>query len=331
MRARDWMRERRWELTASVIITAAVVGIPWVSNGGLSGPSGSGQHAVATTTTAAPTGTPPSVLGATLENNDALTAPPGAGGDDFLSLLQNISAPPTTAGPAPAPTTPTSAANPGPATTTTRPLPVTSPTTAPAKPRPTPRAPTGLALDFSGTALAARWDAVTLESDNSPFTGGYEVTVGTGGTTKTYPMAATTFTYDLDQNRADFGTPQAELTVTVRAVDSAGAASARSTGVAVHEPPATPTAAPILAAGAAEITVIPQLPAGAIDIAGFDIYEYQPGSPSPYVLLGATTGIGAFVHDGLGPGSTHTYVYRTRDVFGQSSAGYSPAATATAS
>ena len=330
MGARAWVKERRWELTIGVVITAAVVGIPWVSNGGLSGNGGSSQNATATTT-AGPGGSAPSVLGATLDANGAPTAPSGSGDDDFLSLLQGITAPPTTAGTAPAPsTTPTSAPIPVTTATTTRPPTTTSPSTAP-KPRPTPRAPTGLTLDFGGTALAVGWDAVTLESDGSPFNGGYQLTVGTGGTTKTYPLAGTAFTYDLDQNRADFGLPQAELTVTVRAVDGAGSASAPATGVAAHEPPATPTAAPILAAGVGEITVIGQLPAGASDIAGFDVYEYQPGTPVPYALLGPTMGIGAYVHIGLPAGSTHTYVYRTRDVFGQTSAGYSPAATATAS
>ena len=47
-------------------------------------------------------------------------------------------------------------------------------------------------------------------------------------------------------------------------------------------------------------------------------------------LRQSTTGIDAFVHQALASGSTHTYVYRTRDVFGQDSAGYSAAATATA-
>jgi len=319
------LRERWWALAAGVVITASVVGLPLLTSGSLSGSGSSGPSAAGTTTTTSPPG-PTGPAGTTAPAG--VTAAPVD--DDFLGLLQALSAPPTT-------TTTTAAANTGPASPTTTATtalttgPSTPTTTVAARPRPTPRAPTGLALDFTGTALAVRWGAVTQESDGSPFTGGYELELGSGAVTKTYQLNSSTFTYTLDQNRADFGTPQAELTVGVRAVDLAGTAGAPAAAVAVHEPPATPAAPPILAPGPGAITVIGQLPAGVTDLAGFDIYEYEPGSSPSYVFLGSTIGIAAFVHDALVPGSTHTYVYRTRDVFGQTSAGYSPAATATAS
>jgi hypothetical protein len=322
-------KERRWELTAAATVTALVVGLPWLTNGGLSG-GRSHTDAFATTTTMA-AGEAATVLGATADARTAPAGPAGQVADDFLALLQSVSAPELTAPGTTVPpsTTPIPAATTTTIATTTVTSPAPTSTTLPAK-RPTPRAPTRLALDFGGTALIARWDAVTTESDGSPFSGGYEVTVKAGATTKTYDAVASSFTYTLDQNRLDFGTAQPELTLTVRAVDAAGTAGPATSGFAVHDPPATPAAAPILTAALGQITIFGQVPAGASDVAGFDIYEYLPGSPTPYVFLQSTTGIDAFVHQALASGSTHTYVYKTRDVFGQDSAGYSAAATATA-
>jgi len=318
-------REMRWELAAAVVITAAVVGLPWLTNGGLAGGSPDGS---AITTTTGPLPDSPIVLGANTEI-DTPAAPAGPVDDDFLALLHSVTAPPITPGTTVPATTPTTTAAATTTTVTTSGPSTTSPTTAPPK-RPTPKAPTRLALDFTGTALLARWDAVTTESDGSPFSGLYEITVRSANGTKTYQTTTPAFTYTLDQNRLDFGVPQSELTLTIRAVDASGTPGPTATGVAVHDPPATPGGAPILAAGTTQISITGQVPPGSDDVAGFDIYEYSLTSSPAYVFLGSTTGLGAFVHDGLTPGSTHTYVYKTRDVFGQDSAGYSPAATATA-
>jgi hypothetical protein len=322
-------KERQWELVAGVAITALVVGIPWLSNGGLAGSSGSGGSAASATTTlpGALAGSP--ALAGAPPNSTA----PGQGGfdDDFLGILHRVSAPATTAPATTAPPTtvpPTTApapVHPG----TTAPPSTSPPTTAPPAPS-VPGRPSNLALDFGTPALAVHWDAVAANTDGTPFSGTYQIAFRTATTTRTYQTAASSFTYAFDHNGFDFGTPQSELTVTVVALGITGTAGAPVSGVAMHPAPATPDTPPTLAAGTGSITVTGTVPAGATDVAGFDISEYQAGSTDPFVFLGSTTGTGAFVHD-VASGSTHTYAYRVRDGFGQVSPGFSPTATATAS
>lgn len=327
-------KERRWELAAVVTITAVVVGIPWLSNGGLSWRGASHGGAATPTTTTLPAGLPGSGPGPA---GDPAPAPPAGAGsfgdDDFLALLASVSAPaaapPTSVA---APASPATTA-PNPATNTSLvpgPSPTLPTTTAPRVSNAAPRAPTNLALDFGGTTLSVHWDSVLHKVDGFPFDGSYQVSLRTAAATQNYETTETSFGYTVDQNRLDFGAPQGELVVSVRAVDTAGTAGAPVSGIAVHDPPDTPPLPPVLVAGAGFITVTGQVPVAVTDLAGFDIYEYQPGSPDPYVLVGSTAGTGAFVHDALAPGSTHIYVYKLRDLFGQGSAGYSPAGSATA-
>jgi hypothetical protein len=85
----------------------------------------------------------------------------------------------------------------------------------------------------------------------------------------------------------------------------------------------------VLVAGATQITVTEPTQGPIDDLAGFDIYHSE--STSGFLLITSTVDHGPFVHSGLVAGTTHNYVYKIRDVFGQVSPGFSPTATATTS
>jgi hypothetical protein len=154
------------------------------------------------------------------------------------------------------------------------------------------------------------------------------VTIGGGGRATTYETPTPRFTYPFDQNRADFGTPQPQLTVTVQAVDGNRNHSGAVAGVAVNDRPATPVAPPSLAGSPTSVTITEPAPPGTDDVAGFEIYHSAFGDGPFDILLAFGPGTDTFVHSVL-PGTTHYYVYRVRDVFGQVSAGVSPTASIT--
>jgi hypothetical protein len=191
-----------------------------------------------------------------------------------------------------------------------------------------PRPPANLVLDFDSPALVASWEAVSTNSDGTAFVGAYEISFSAAGVSRTYTTTSPGFTYPLERNRVDFGTPQAELAVTVRAVGVVGGRSGALTGVATNEVPPTPTSPPLLVAGSTLVTVTATAPA-LEDLAGFDVY-HSTSPAGPFELLVSTAGVDFFSHAVL-PGSTHHYLYKIRDVFGQVSPGFSPTATTTTS
>jgi hypothetical protein len=208
------------------------------------------------------------------------------------------------------------------------PVPTATPVTSP-PPAAAPGAPVNLRLDFTSPTLGASWDAVTTRVDGTALEGAtYEVTIGGGGRAMTYETATPGFTYPLDQNRADFGGPQPELTVTVQAVDGNRSHSGPVVGVAVNDRPATPVAPPSLTAGPTSVTISEPAQPGTDDVAGIEIYHSAFGGGPFDVLLAYVSGRDSSVHSVL-PGTTHFYVYRVRDAFGQVSAGFSPTASIT--
>jgi len=110
-----------------------------------------------------------------------------------------------------------------------------------------PKTPTGFATSMSGTSFDASWAAVTQSADNTPASDldHYEVLVESTGTAtnKIYNVNDTKFQFNIAMNRALFGTPRANIIMSVRAVDKAGNPSAyTSTSSQTNPAPANPTA-----------------------------------------------------------------------------------------
>ena len=101
--------------------------------------------------------------------------------------------------------------------------------------------------------------------------------------------------------------------------------------MATNDVPPTPTAPPVLVTNSTQVTVTEPGQGSVDDLAGFEIYHSTSGAAGTFELIASTVGPAAFTHDGLTPGTTHHYVYKVRDVFGQVSPGFSPTATTTTS
>jgi hypothetical protein len=331
---------RRVEIAAVLMIPALVVGIPFLTNYSRGKP-----------TSVTASGRPASDPGVeSLAAADPLASTIGADGEvvelavdglpakrdsSFWDLYQIASG-------GGGELIPIAPATPGSSTTsttagTTQPSGLSTPTsTSPPTPPSTirkasvPRAPTNLVSDFGSPSLHPRWEAASTNSDGTAFVDflAYEISFSAGGLTKTYGTTSTSFTYTFGQNQGDFGVAQPELTITVRAVATSGARSGPLTGVATNDVPPTPTAPANLASDSAHITVTLPSQASVDDLAGFEIYHSESAT-GPFVLLASTDGYDAFVH-AVFTGTTHHYLYKIRDVFGQVSPGDSPRATATA-
>lgn len=109
-----------------------------------------------------------------------------------------------------------------------------------------PKTPTGVAGSMSGTSFQLNWDAVIESADNSPAhdLDHYEVKVESAGTgtNGVFLVNDTKFLFDLSMNRQLFGSPRANVKMSVRAVDKVGNASAYSSVVDQTNPaPANPT------------------------------------------------------------------------------------------
>jgi len=334
----------RAEMAAALLIPGVVVGLPLLTNYGSAMTAGA-----ATSRPASQTVTDPATV---TDAGSALIAPEDQTGDPAVDgLLANADASfwdiykevggllaVGLAPVAPAPpgllSTPTTLAIPTPAVgpiPRLTPLPTTPTTTLPNRVATVPRPPTNLVVDFDSPSLTTHWDAVTTNTDGTGFADfrTYQVSFSAAGRSKMYETTSPSFTYTFEQNGLDFGTPQAELTVTIRAVAETGSRSESLAGVATNDVPSTPMEAPLLVAGSASITVTLPDQGPVNDLAGFEIYELDP-STGDFVLLTSTAGSDAFIHD-VSSGTTHHYVYKIRDVFGQVSPGFSPTATATAS
>jgi hypothetical protein len=331
---------RRVEIAAAVLIPTLVVGIPFLTNYSRSNPTSvvtSGRPAAGDLTDATPITVAPSVLGATAEIADppvdSLT--PIKPDSTFWDLYQIAGLAGGGLVPvAPASTTTTTGPTaPGAGSTPTSTPSTTTPTTSPPiRTASVPKSPTNLVADFGSPSLLARWDPVSTNTNGTAFTDfkAYEITFSARGLSATYETTSTSLTYTFGQNQSDFGAPQPELTVTVRAVADTGARSGPLAGVATNDVPATPTEPDALAPGSTQITVTEPLQGPIDDLAGFDIYHSESAA-GPFQLIASTVAYQDYVHDGLLPGSTHNYFYKIRDVFGQVSPGFSPTATATTS
>ena len=109
-----------------------------------------------------------------------------------------------------------------------------------------PKTPANPVASMSGTSFVLKWDAVTQSSDNSLASDldRYEVEASstTSVNTGVYVTKDTKFEFSFEQNVNLFGTPQANVRLRVRAVDSAGNASAYTALASQTNPaPAAPT------------------------------------------------------------------------------------------
>ena len=349
---------RSVEMAAALLIPVLVVGIPFLTNYSrgrpASGVIAAGRPASETPTDAPAESALPSMIGSDGEVVElAVDGVPAEPHSTFWDLYQiavsgagvPAVAPATPGSATTSTTTSTTGATAG-ATTpsgpplrrpTPTPTPTSTPTSTPTTPPPTikrvtvPQTPANMARDFSSPSLHVRWDGVSTNSDGTAFVDfqAYEISFSARGLFKTYETTGTSFTYTIGQNEIDFGVPQPELTVTVRAVAASGSRSGPLTGVATNAVPATPTAPADLISHAAHITVMFPNQGALGDLAGFEIYHSESAS-GPFELLASTDGYDPFDHAVL-PGTTHHYLYKVRDVFGQLSPGFSPTATASAS
>lgn len=109
-----------------------------------------------------------------------------------------------------------------------------------------PNTPGSVVGSMTGTSFNLSWAAVTLSSDGSPANDieFYEVLVASPGTglTKAYRITDTKFQFTIDMNREIFGTPRAEINMSVRAGDKTGNLSSYSAVVSqINAAPANPT------------------------------------------------------------------------------------------
>jgi hypothetical protein len=110
-----------------------------------------------------------------------------------------------------------------------------------------PATPIGLVGSMSGTTFIVEWQPVTESTDGSPANDldKYFVKVESPGaiSTREYPVVGDSrFQFTLDMNRDLFGSPRAEITMSVRAVDKTGNTSPFSNTVTqTNPPPAAPT------------------------------------------------------------------------------------------
>ena len=347
---------RSVEMAAALLIPVLVVGIPFLTNYSRGKPA-SGVIAAGRPASETPTDAPhtesalPSMIGADgeiveLAVDGFSTEPTSTFWDLYQRAVDGAGVPAAAPPPPGSSTTSTTGATTTPArpstpTSTTTPTPTPTPTSPPPPPTTTtppptvkrvtvPQAPANMASDFGSPSLNVRWDAVSSNTDGTAFVDfeAYEISVGARGLSKAYQTTGTSFTYTFGQNEIDFGVPQPELTVTVRAVAASGSRSGPLTGVATNVVPATPTAPADLISDSAHVTVLLPNQGGFGDLAGFAIYHSESAS-GPFGLLASTDGYDPFEHAVL-TGTTHHYLYKIRDVFGQLSPGFSPTATASA-
>lgn len=109
-----------------------------------------------------------------------------------------------------------------------------------------PKTPTGVAGTMTGTSYNLAWSAVIESVDNTPAHDfhHYDVKVESAGTgtTRIYSITDTKFLLSLEMNREVFGSPRANIKMSVRAVDKSGNASPYSAVVdQTNPPPSTPT------------------------------------------------------------------------------------------
>jgi hypothetical protein len=109
-----------------------------------------------------------------------------------------------------------------------------------------PKTPANPVETMAGTSFTLKWDAVTQSTDNTPASDldRYEVKVTSSGSLQsaTYVTKDTKFEFSFEQNVSLFGTPQANVQMAVRAIDTAGNASGYSATQSQTNPaPAAPT------------------------------------------------------------------------------------------
>jgi hypothetical protein len=109
-----------------------------------------------------------------------------------------------------------------------------------------PKTPANPVGSMAGSSFILKWDPVTQSSDNSPASDldRYEIKITSSGSiqTTTFATRDVRFEFPFSQNVALFGTPQANVQMAVRAVDTAGNASAYTSTVSqTNAAPAAPT------------------------------------------------------------------------------------------
>lgn len=192
-----------------------------------------------------------------------------------------------------------------------------------------PLGPTGLVLDFDSPSLVAAWVAASANVDGTPLLDFqfFEVTLAFGGITKKYLTTSPFFTYNLTQNRLDFGTPQPQIEVSVATVDVSGNRSGLVIGTAINAEPPTPEDPPELTTGFTFINITMPSPTGMEDLDGFELWHSTNGTVWAH-LVDTANGVNNYTH-AVAQGTIHYYRYKVRDVFGQVSPDFSPSATAT--
>lgn len=109
-----------------------------------------------------------------------------------------------------------------------------------------PKTPTGVTATMTGTSFNLSWTPVILSADDTPARDldHYDILVESSGTAtnKVYSTADSKFQFTFEMNRELFGTPRANVIMSVRAVDKTGNASAYSATASQTNPaPSNPT------------------------------------------------------------------------------------------
>jgi hypothetical protein len=157
-----------------------------------------------------------------------------------------------------------------------------------------PKVPTGVTGSMTGSSFNLAWAAVTLSTDNSAALDldRYEVKVESTGTATTgiYTVKnETKFTFTLEMNRALFGTPRAQITMSVQAVDATGNTAGFSSTVSQTNPaPANVTG---LTGAASVDTITLKWTANTDpDLVGYQVWRSKTGAAGTYSLLWAGAG-----------------------------------------
>lgn len=188
-----------------------------------------------------------------------------------------------------------------------------------------PTAPSALSWTVQGSAFVATWTAPTTNTDASLLKDlkDYQVTVfspANPSQTAIYYTTATRFDLTYDVNQSSFTTPRAQVTVEVRARDTAGNMSAPVTATATNPAPA-PVTGLVVTGGTGSISSKWDNN-GDADIRYYEIYGSQTigFTPGPTNLI-AQTSSNSFTFTA---NASETWYVKVRavDVFGSGSATY---------
>lgn len=181
-----------------------------------------------------------------------------------------------------------------------------------------PAAPTNVTWVVNRSAFSGKWDAVTQNADASPCVdlSHYIVRIDSPSSSVDIKTTNTFYDFSFETNKAIFGTPQADLDLTVFAVDSTGNMSlASSTVTAVNPPPPTPTG--VVATGRVGAVALKWDSQVIDDLQAYDVFMSTSGSgftPGPGNIVWSGTS-NAYIHESDSLGVVHYFKIRSRDVF----------------